>query len=305
MDHVRIFKELHSLACLLEDNGKFIESSQITNVMTRIAQGTAPAGTGNTINGVVYNPPSSAGTGATQFTREQIRQNIKKRLNELLQLRTLADKLRSEGPADFTGAYTIDADGYKIFTKDGVIIGSTLKELAGKVNKEIPALQTEKNDYADKIAYDILSAANWEDPKGDATITKKINEVYELGYNLLAGTYYIGHKTNKSDVVDEKNINDLEIVFQKLGEYYKSNSDQFPASINVALGKSNPEIDINKIIFEILNRITPDKFEFLNKNYSNHPKFKDIKRGFIEEFNKRNPGNKIVENNTTTQSTNT
>jgi hypothetical protein len=287
MDHVRIFKELHSLACLLEDNGKFIESSQITNVMTRIAQGTAP--TGNT----------GAGTGATQFTREQLRQNIKNRLNELLQLRTLANTLRSEGPADYTGAYTIDTDGYKIFTKDSVIIGSTLQDLAKKVNKQVPALGTKKNDYADKIAYDILSAANWEDPQGDAAITKKINEVYEIGYNLLAGTYYIGHKTNKSDVVDKKNVNDLEIVFQKLGEHYKKHNNQFPLNIYQAFGKSTPELDVNKIITEILERETNDKFDYMEKTYQDHSNYEEIKRGFIIEHNKRqtDPNKLITERN--------
>ncbi len=305
MDHVRIFKELHSLACLLEDNGKFIESSQITNVMTRIAQGT-PAGIGNTSNGVVYTPPSSAGTATTattdntdttpQFTPDQIKQNIMNRMNEMLQLRSMAEEYRKRNSLPNTPKYTIDSQGYKVFVDyQNPIIGQNLKDLAYRLAVSVPDANTVKNDkITEKIAQDILSAKYWSDPLGDPTITKAINDNYELGYNLLAGTYYIGNKQKPSDVIDRKNINDLKQVFKTLGKYYKDNNKKFPDNVATMYtlpdGKDTYQIDdINTIIMDALAQPKGEKFSYIKTGWGDNPNFKAIVDGFIQEHNRRNP----------------
>jgi hypothetical protein len=301
MDHVRIFKELHSLACLLEDNGKFIESSKITNVMTRIAQ-VAPAGTGNTINGVVYNPASSAGTATTattdttpQFTPDQIKQNIMNRMNEMLQLRSMAEEYRKRNRLPNTPKYTIDSQGYKVFVDyQNPIIGQNLTDLAYRLAVSVPDANTVKNDkITEKIAQDILSAKYWPDPSGDPIVTKAINDNYELGYNLLAGTYYIGNKQNPSDVIDRKNINDLKQVFTTLGQYYKDNK-KFPTNVatmyKLPPGKDAYQIDdINTIIMDALAQEKGEKFSYIKTGWGDNPNFKAIVDGFIQEYNRRNP----------------
>ncbi len=308
MDHVRIFKELHSLACLLEDNGKFIESSQITNVMTRIAQVTpGNAGTGNTIQGVVYNPPSSAGTATTvttdttpQFTPDQIKQNIMNRMNEMLQLRSMAEEYRKRNNLPNTPKYTIDSQGYKVFVDDqDTIIGQNLTDLSHRLAVSVPDANTVKNDkITQKIAQDILSAKYWSDPLGDPTITKAINDNYELGYNLLAGTYYIGNKQKPSDVIDRKNINDLKQVFTTLGKYYKDNNKKFPDYVatmyTLPPGKDAYQIDdINTIIMDALKQPKGEKFSYIKDGWGDNPNFKAIVDGFIQEYKRRNPDSKI------------
>ena len=257
MDHVRIFKELHSLACLLEDNGKFIESSQITNVMTRIAQvnagiGNTPAGTGNPTPG---NPPTgSAGTGATQFTPEQIKENIKNRFLDMLKLRSLAEAYQKKFN-DYPKYFISRDNKYVIEGKRGTAYGTTLEQVAQQIGTTIANVDDKKTKFAEDVAQKILNAKNWPDPQNDASITKAINENYELGYNLLAGTYYIGSKSNSSDNIDKKNIDDLKDVFLKLGEHYKKHNNQFPVNIYEAFGKSTPEIDVNQIILDALKKM--------------------------------------------------
>jgi hypothetical protein len=305
MDHVRIFKELHSLACLLEDNGKFIEASQITNVMTRIAQ-TAPAGIGNTPNGVVYNPPNSAGTATTvtdttpQFTPDQIKKNIMNRMNEMLQLRSMAEEYRKRNSLPNTPIYTIDSQGYKVFV-DGQnpIIGQNLTDLANRLAVSVPDANTVKNDkITEKIAQDILSSKYWPDHLGDSSITKAINENYELGYNLLAGTYYIGNKQKPSDVIDRKNINDLKQVFSTLGKYYKENDKKFPQNVATMYvlpkDKNVYQIDdINTIIMDALLKPKGEKFSYIKDGWGDNPNYKALVDGFIQEHNRRNPKNLI------------
>jgi hypothetical protein len=298
MDHVRIFKELHSLACLLEDNGKFIESSKITNVMTRIAQ-TAPAGIGNTPNGTGNptpgNPPAgSAGTGTTQFTPEQIKENIKNRFLDMLKLRSLAEAYQTK--YNEYPEYFISADNqYVVKGTRGTAYGKTLEQVANQIGTPIANVDNEKTKIAEDIAQKVLSAKSWPNPQGDASITNKINEEYELGYNLLAGTFYIGHKTNKNDVVDKKDINDLKAVFLKLGEHYKKYNNQFPEYIFQALGKNDPDQDPNKIILDAFKKDVGEQLKYI-KTFANHPNYKDIKRGFVQEHNRRRPASLIREN---------
>jgi hypothetical protein len=305
MDHVRIFKELHSLACLLEDNGKFIESSQITNVMTRIAQVESPAGTGNASTGVVYTPDAgSAGTATTattpQFTPDQIKQNVMNKMNEMLQLRSMADEYRKRNNLNYTPIYTIDSQGYKIFVDgNNPTIGQNLTELANKLAVSVPDANTVKNDkITEKIAQDILSSKYWPDPLGDSSITKAINDNYELGYNLLAGTYYIGNKQKPSDVIDRKNINDLKLVFSTLGQYYKNNGKKFPQNVatmyTLPVGKQAYQIDdINKIIMDALLQPKGEKFSYIKDGWGDNPNYKALVDGFIQEHNRRNPKNLI------------
>jgi hypothetical protein len=300
MDHVRIFKELHSLACLLEDNGKFIESSKITNVMTRIAQGTAPTGNAGT-----------AGTGVTgnsqqpqqqqQFTLDQRKGLYKTRFIEMLKLRNLAESIRQKRPQNGLPEYTIDKDGYKINTGLTTYVGKTLRELYDKFMSGNPDLRMvldergadkKQEEVAVKVSNDIASAELWPDPKNDPKITEEINKEYELGYNLLAGTYYIGKITNKSDFIDKKNINDLKDVFTKLGEHYASHNNQFPVNIYQIYGDKDPG-DVNEAIIDILNHDEGSKFDYYKTKYINHPNSEEIKQGFVQEYNRRNPDKPI------------
>ena len=302
MERLKIIKELNNVANILEDNGRISEASQITNVLIKIAQGTPPVGSGNSI-------PGNAGTGATgnsQSTPGQIKQNIKNHYNELLQLRTLAEKLRSENPGMYTGVYTIDFDGYKIFTKEGTVVGKTLKEVAERTGEKVPALETGKDQILNNITENIASAANWPDPEGGPEITKAINEKYMLGYNLLGGTYYIGNKQNPSDVIDKKDINDLKTIFLSLGKYYKD-TKTFPNSIFEYNTGSKVDKDINVIILKALDQEPGKKWSYINSNFSNHPNIDDIRRGFAQEHNRRekNPAKHITERNPQKADTNT
>lgn len=283
MERLKIIKELNNVANILEDNGRISEASQITNVLIKIAQ-TAPTGTGNSI-------PGNAGTGATgnsQFTPAQIKQNIKNHYNELLQLRTLAEKLRRKNPGMYTGVYTIDFDGYKIFTKDGTVVGKTLLDVAERTGEKVPALETGKDQILNNITENIASAANWPDPEGGPEITKAINEKYMLGYNLLGGTYYIGDKQNRSDVIDKKDINDLKTLFLSLGKYYKD-TKTFPESIFEYSTGKKVDKDINVIILEALKEDFDNEMVSYIEKFDSHPNYKDIKRGFVQEYNRRKP----------------
>jgi arsenate reductase-like glutaredoxin family protein len=290
MDHVRIFKELHSLACLLEDNGKFIESSQITNVMTRIAQ-TAPTG----------NPtPGNAGTGnlsKDELKKRSIEYN-KKFYNEMLRLRELSQffiKLNKNTE------YTIDSRGYVIKVNDKTYQKPTIEELVKdiandlKISIPVPVLPTE-NKNVDKIAENIDSAADWPDPLNDASITQEINKEYMLGYNLLAGTYYISKKSDPTDVIDKTDINELKIVFDELGKYYKNNQNKFPDRIYKINKEQSFFEDPNKIILDALKENFDTDMVSYIKKFNNHPNYKDIKRGFVQEYNRRRPDDKISEN---------
>ena len=293
MDRIKLFKELNSVANILEDNGKISEASQITNVLIRIAQG---AGAGNTAQPTGQQPTGQSQVDqAPQLTEDQFKQNVKTRFNELLQLRTIADTLRENAPADYTGEYTIDSDGYKIFKRDNTFeIGKTLQELANKVKLQLSAPSEETAKYADKVAQDILSASKWPDPEGDPAITKAINDKYMLGFNLLGGTYYIGNRQNPSDVIDKKDINDLKNIFLSLGKYYKD-TKTFPDSIFEYNTGKKEDKDINVIILEALKQDEGKKWDYINKNFKNHPNYEDIKRGFYQEYKKRNPDKQVTE----------
>jgi hypothetical protein len=291
MDHVRIFKELHSLACLLEDNGKFIESSQITNVMTRIAQGTAP--TGN---------PTPGNAGAGNLSKDELKKRSieynKKYFNEMLRLRELAQFLIK---LNKNTEYTIDSRGYVIKVNDKTYQKPTIEELVKDIASDlritipVPALPTE-NKNVDKIAENIDSAADWPDPLNDASITQEINKEYMLGYNLLAGTYYISKKSDPTDVIDKTDINELKTVFDELGKYYKNNQNKFPDRIYKINKEQSFFEDPNKIILDAFKENYRSEMISHIKKFNNHPNFKDIKRGFVQEFNRRSPDAKISEN---------
>jgi hypothetical protein len=307
MDHVRIFKELHSLACLLEDNGKFTESSKITNVMTRIAQ-VAP-GNSTPGNPPVGNPPvGNAGTGATvEPTKDQLMQKAidynKNYLKEMLKLRDIAQYFLNQ---NIQTEYTYDKSGYVIKIGSKTYTEPTIEKLVETLNSQIKSPENkikvpgalDNNKYIDEIAKNIASAADWPDPENDPTITKAINENYLLGYNLLGGTYYIQNKKNPSDVYDNKDINVLKTLFGVLGKYYKDNKNTFPDSIfehNTTSKKKDG--DINQIILEALRQDDGKMWAWINKNYSNHPNFVDIKRGFVQEYKRRKPDSKISMDN--------
>jgi hypothetical protein len=289
MDHVRIFKELHSLACLLEDNGKFIESSKITNVMTRIAQ-VAPAGS-----------PTPGNPPAGNLTKEELQKRSieynKKYFNEMLKLRDIAQYFLNKGkPTE----YTIDSRGYVIKVNDKTYQKPTIEELVTEINSneqtnlQVPEAPAD-NKYIEKIAKDIDSAADWPDPENDPSITKAINEKYSLGYNLLGGTYYIQDRTNAIDVADETDINKLREVFSNLGTYYKNNKS-FPKSIMIIQSENTQGItfmDPNIAILEAFEKSAGEKWKYLKDKYSKYYNFEAMKRGFVQEYNRRNPKNQI------------
>lgn len=296
MDRIKLFKELNSVANILEDNGKISEASQITNVLIRIAQGAGVGSTGQ-------QPTGQQSQGQQQATPEQKKELYKTRFIEMLKLRNLVDSIKKKLPSLYL-KYTIDQDGYKIDTLSTKYVGKTLRELYDNFVKANPSVNLrfdeqdpdeQQKKVADEVAKNIATAELWPDPQGDPAITKAINEKYILGYNLLGGTYYIGSKTNSSDNYDDKNIENLKDVFLKLGEHYKKFNNQFPEHIYQALGKSEKYDDVNDIIFQALEMDEPAKLKFLQENYSGHPNYKDIIRGFYQEYNKRNPTKKITE----------
>jgi hypothetical protein len=295
MERLKIIKELNNVANILEENGRISEASQITNVLIKIAQQTG-SGNGSTVQPT--QPTQGQPVQTPQLTAEQIKQNIKTRFNELIRLRSFAENYKKAAPGHDFPKYTIDESGYKFKASGFDYVASTLEELAAKILKytdlkiAIPGIDSSKNEYADKIAQNIASAANWPDPEGGPEITKAINEKYMLGYNLLGGTYYIGNKQNPSDVIDKKDINDLKTLFLSLGKYYKDNK-AFPESIYEYNTGKKVDQDINVIILEALKKDSGAKWAYINDNFKNHPNFDDIKRGFVQEYNRRDPIIKI------------
>lgn len=301
MERLKIIKELNNVANILEDNGRISEASQITNVLIKIAQ-TAPVGAGNTVQAPTQTTqgqqPQGQPAQTPQLSDGEIKQNIKNRFLDMLKLRSLAEAYQrkfNEYPK-----YFISADNkYVVKGERGTAYGATLEDVANQIGVSIGTIDDKKTKFAEDIAQKILNAKSWPDPQNDASITKAINEKYQLGYNLLAGTFYIGNKSNSDDNIDKKNIDDLKDVFLKLGEHYKKHNNQFPEYIYQAFGKSEPDIDVNKIILEALSRESNDKFKWLEDTYGNgkHPNYDDIKRGFIQEYNRLHPGNQITQSN--------
>jgi hypothetical protein len=295
MERLKIIKELNNVANILEENGRISEASQITNVLIKIAQQTG-SGNGSTVQTTQPTPGQPTQGQTQQLSDDQIKQNIKNAFLNLLKLRSLAEAYQ-EKFGEYPKYFISRDNKYVIEGKRGTAYGTTLEQVANQINTTIPNVDDKKTKFAEDVAQKILNAKNWPDPQNDASITKAINENYYLGYNLLAGTYYIGSKSNSSDNIDKKNIDDLKDVFLKLGEHYKKHNNQFPANIYEAFGKSTPEIDVNQIILEVLDRKTNDKFQHLEAFYKNHPNYEDIKRGFIVEHNRRNPNNQITSSN--------
>ena len=293
MERLKIIKELNNVANILEENGRISEASQITNVLIKIAQQTGPP-----------IPGQPATQNQTQLTPTQIAANKEKAiqsnknyLNEMLKLREIAQYFLNQ---NIPTEYTYDSRGYviKIFNEE--FIKPSIQELVTQINSQkktnipVPG-QPADYKYIEKIAKDIDSAADWPDPENDPTITKAINEKYLLGYNLLGGTYFIQNKTTPSDVIDSKDINVLKDIFGKLGKYYKD-TKTFPNSIfEYQTGKKEP--NINEIILDALRQDSGKKWEWINKNYSNHNNIIDIQRGFVQEYNRRDPIKQISLNN--------
>jgi hypothetical protein len=295
MERLKIIKELNNVANILEGNGRISEASQITNVLIKIAQQTQ-SGNGSTVQTTQPTPGQPTQGQTQQLSDDQIKQNIKNKFLDLLKLRSLAE-VYQEKYNEYPKYFISRDNKYVIEGKRGTAYGTTLEQVASQIGTTIANVDDKKTKFAEDVAQKILNAKNWPDPQNDASITKAINENYELGYNLLAGTYYIGSKSNSSDNIDKKNIDDLKDVFLKLGEHYKKHNNQFPVNIYQAFGKSTPEIDVNQIILEVLDRKTNDKFQHLEALYKNHPNYEDIKRGFIVEHNRRNPNNQITSSN--------
>ena len=301
MERLKIIKELNNVANILEDNGRISEASQITNVLIKIAQGTSP-GTGNTAQ---TQTQSTQGQESEQnlLTPEQITnieknkqkalQAYRERFIEMLKLRSLAEEYRKKAKITNTPEYFIDAEGYKIKDGNRLYVGKTLDELVQNFKTKLniglknPEQEREQEKYAEKVAQDILSAAFWPDPMSDPSITQKINKEYMLGYNYLTGTYYIAKISDKNDVVDKKDINELGKVFAKLGEYYKKSQNTFPEKISKLLYNQD-YLDPNKIIMDAFKEDKGQKWQFINK-YKDHPNFDDIRRGFVQEHNRREP----------------
>jgi hypothetical protein len=306
MERLKIIKELNNVANILEDNGRISEASQITNVLIKIAQ-TAPVGAGNTVQAPTQTTQSPQTPGQqtpqnqTELTPqekaakiEQAKQNNKKRFLELIQLRDVAEAYRNELRLPVIPTYSIDQNGFKIETSSGDVIGKTIAELVQNLNTKskillaVPMLSEDKDKYAEKVAQDILSAADWPDPEGDASITKAINENYMLGYNLLAGTYYIGNKSNSTDNIDKKDINQLKPIFEQLGKYYKANNNKFPDQIYKVNKEQTFIEDPNQIIMNAFKEKVGEKWKFIS-TYDKHPNYKDIRNGFVQEYNRREP----------------
>ena len=306
MERLKIIKELNNVANILEGNGRISEASQITNVLIKIAQ-QAQSGNGSTVEPTQPTPGQPAAQNQTQLTPEQIAANKEKAiqsnknyLNEMLKLREIAQYFLNQ---NIPTEYTYDSRGYVIKIAGDTFIKPKIEDLVAEINLKkksnisVPG-QPAPNKFLDEIATNIASAAYWPDPEGDSSITKAINDKYLLGYNLLGGTYYIQNKTTPSDVIDSKDINVLKTLFGVLGKYYKDNKNTFPDSIfNFQTGKK-VDGDINEIILEALRQDKGQKWYWINGTYKNHPNIEDIKRGFVQEYKRRNPGSNISLDNT-------
>jgi hypothetical protein len=311
MERLKIIKELNNVANILEENGRISEASQITNVLIKIAQQTQ-AGNGSTVQPTQPTPGQPAAQNQTQLTPEQIAANKEKAiqsnknyLNEMLKLREIAQYFLNQ---NIPTEYTYDSRGYVIKINNEEFIQPSIQELVTKINLQkktnisVPG-QPAPNKFLDEIATNIASAAYWPDPEGESTITKAINDNYELGYNLLGGTYYIGKKQNPIDVADEKDINKLKEVFSRLGSYYKKNNS-FPKSIMEMQLSENTQgdttfMDPNIAILEALEKPTGEKWKYLKDKYSKYYNFEAMKRGFVQEYNRRDPIIKISLDNPT------
>jgi hypothetical protein len=297
MERLKIIKELNNVANILEGNGRISEASQITNVLIKIAQQTQ-AGNGSTVQPTQPTPGQPAAQNQTQLTPEQIAANKEKAiqsnknyLNEMLKLREIAQYfLNQNKPTE----YTYDSRGYVIKIEGQTFIKPKIEDLVAEINSikktkiSVPG-QPAQNKFLDEIATNIASAADWPDPVGDPSITKAINDKYLLGYNLLGGTYYIQNKTTPSDVIDSKDINVLKDIFGKLGKFYNDTNKTFPESIFEYQTGKKVDQDINVIILEALKKYSGAKWAYINDNFKNHPNFDDIKRGFVQEYNRRDP----------------
>jgi hypothetical protein len=308
MERLKIIKELNNVANILEENGRISEASQITNVLIKIAQ-QAQSGNGSTVQLTQPAPGQPATQNQTQLTPEQIAankeqaiQSNKNYLNEMLKLRDIAQYfLNRRQPAE----YTYDSRGYVlILGNQNPMIGKSIDDLIQQIKQKYPSIEINtpsepaNNKVVDEIAKNIASAADWPDPENDPTITKAINENYLLGYNLLGGTYYIQNKKNPSDVYDNKDINVLKTLFGTLGKFYKDTKKTFPNSLfNYKTNGKKDDGDINEIILEALRQDEGKKWFWINGLYKNHPNFEDIKRGFVQEYKRRNPDSKISMDN--------
>jgi hypothetical protein len=297
MERLKIIKELNNVANILEGNGRISEASQITNVLIKIAQQTQ-AGNGSTVQPTQPTPGQPAAQNQTQLTPEQIAANKEKAiqsnknyLNEMLKLRDIAQYFLNQ---NIPTEYTYDSRGYVIKIVGDTFIKQKIEDLVAEINSQkktkisVPG-QPAPNKFLDEIAKNIASAADWPDPVGDPSITKAINDKYLLGYNLLGGTYYIQNKTTPSDVIDSKDINVLKDIFGKLGKFYNDTNKTFPESIFEYQTGKKVDQDINVIILEALKKDSGAKWAYINDNFKNHPNFDDIKRGFVQEYNRRDP----------------
>jgi hypothetical protein len=304
MERLKIIKELNNVANILEGNGRISEASQITNVLIKIAQQTQ-SGNGSTVQPTQPTPGQPAAQNQTQLTPEQIAANKEKAiqsnknyLKEMLKLRDIAQYFLNQ---NIQTEYTYDSRGYVIKINNEEFIQPSIQELVTNINSQkktnisVPG-QPAPNKILDEIATNIASAADWPDPVGDPSITKAINDKYLLGYNLLGGTYYIQNKTTPSDVIDSKDINVLKDIFGKLGKFY-NDTKTFPNSIFENQTGKKVDQDINVIILEALKKDSGAKWAYINDNFSNHPNIKDIKRGFVQEYNRRDPIKQISLNN--------
>jgi hypothetical protein len=298
MERLKIIKELNNVANILEENGRISEASQITNVMTRIAQGAAPTGNAGAVN-------TFAGTGTTagNLTNAELQKKAidwnKYYIKEMLKLRDIAQPFLNDG---LKTEYTYDKRGYVIKIDEEFFIQPTIQQLVDEINQKknknikVPEAPTD-NKYIEEIAKNIDSAADWPDPEGEPSITKAINENYLLGYNLLGGTYYIQNKKNPSDVADERDINKLREVFTRLGSHYKKNNS-FPSHImSMQFGEHTKDdaifMDPNIAILEALEKGVGKKWKYLKDKYSKYYNFETMKLGFVQEYNRRYPANQI------------
>ena len=76
--------------------------------------------------------------------------------------------------------------------------------------------------------------------------------------------------------------------------YHWANIIRIQKLFQIVFGKKVDK-DINVIILEALKQDEGKKWDYINSNFKNHPNYEDIKRGFYQEYKKRNPDKQVTE----------
>lgn len=202
------FKQANNL------NKLFLKMAQdANNVVNNSSSGTTPSG--NPTGAGEGSPPKPTG----QNQNQDIDQNM---MNVIKQFYVLKKWANDQNPRKYYAYsrgkfFTDNNDNKRVFANT---VGELLAPL-GVDKVDIQELAGEAQTLAKTIIQQIKSANNWTGVAADAS--KAINDKYDLGYNFEQNKYYIGDPNSNDDVIFKDSVNELESVYNSLGQFYSQN----------------------------------------------------------------------------------